>query len=64
MFIKRKKLANKNGRCEGFNKSQIIEVNRFNFSVLRRDLLKKRGPQNEGITLWFAQNKGDKNRLG
>jgi hypothetical protein len=40
------------------------EVSRFSprgpRRALERNATKKRGPQNEGITLWFAENKGDK----
>jgi hypothetical protein len=41
-------------------KDQAAEKQEVNGCARGRDTTKKRGPQNEGISLWFAENKGHK----
>jgi hypothetical protein len=43
-----------------FSKSQVIENKQVNIGSPRRRSCKKRGPQNEGISLWLAENKEDR----
>ena len=63
MLIKKRKLASNNGRCEGFGKSQIIKVKRFNFSVLRRNPGKKGGPKMKVYPNSLLRTKEIKNDL-
>ena len=42
--------------------THLIETKPLHGFMLLRRALKKRGPQNEGISLWLAENKGDRKR--
>ncbi len=44
-------------------KNQAVEIKEVNCLALGRGATKKRGAQNAGITLWFAENKGDKKTI-
>ncbi len=42
------------------DKEQAIEIKQVNWIAFWRGVMKKMIRKNEGITLWFAENKGDK----
>jgi hypothetical protein len=57
--MKQNKLVKNQGESCGLNKKPSHSVMATYFSCVARKIREKRGPQNEGISLLFVENKRD-----